>query len=186
MLGRWINQDPSGDWGGWNIYTFSKNSPTNFLDYLGLDPSLTPGGPAPVINDDPGPPLPLTPNAPGNCYSYACNRPGNNHPLIPGRDDHPFPDGEITCESVVSGVKRDHPEAVSPDEKDCCPEGMHKISVFVSKTDFHFHRQDSGGGWSHKPGPQPPQFINSLINPNITPNKNPDYDKFCEYLCVNN
>ena len=35
-LGRWIGRDPLGERGGLNIYSFAKNAPNLFLDYLGL------------------------------------------------------------------------------------------------------------------------------------------------------
>jgi RHS repeat-associated protein len=36
LMGRWINRDPIGETGGWNVYLFAANSGVNDLDYLGL------------------------------------------------------------------------------------------------------------------------------------------------------
>jgi len=36
VFGRWINRDPIGEDGGINLYTFTKNSPINRFDKLGL------------------------------------------------------------------------------------------------------------------------------------------------------
>ncbi|MEW6198851.1 MAG: RHS repeat-associated core domain-containing protein [Planctomycetota bacterium] len=35
-LGRWINRDPIGDFGGANVYAYVGNNPTNRTDYLGM------------------------------------------------------------------------------------------------------------------------------------------------------
>jgi len=35
-LGRWLGRDPLGERGSLNIYSFAKNAPTLFLDFLGL------------------------------------------------------------------------------------------------------------------------------------------------------
>ena len=35
-IGRWLNRDPIGEYGGANLYCMVGNSPLNFLDYLGL------------------------------------------------------------------------------------------------------------------------------------------------------
>ncbi|MCP4113093.1 MAG: RHS repeat-associated core domain-containing protein [Desulfobacteraceae bacterium] len=36
-LGRWLNRDPIGENGGFNIYAFSGNDPLGNFDFLGLD-----------------------------------------------------------------------------------------------------------------------------------------------------
>ena len=35
-LGRWVNRDPIGEPGGWNLYGFIGNDGTNLTDFLGL------------------------------------------------------------------------------------------------------------------------------------------------------
>jgi RHS repeat-associated protein len=35
---RWINRDPIGETGGWNLYAYCGNDPANVLDPLGTDP----------------------------------------------------------------------------------------------------------------------------------------------------
>jgi RHS repeat-associated protein len=40
-LGRFINQDPIKEQGGLNLYGFAGNSPVNFVDVLGLCPTIT-------------------------------------------------------------------------------------------------------------------------------------------------
>jgi len=36
VTGRWPSRDPIGEWGGLNIYTFSRNNPIDLWDYLGM------------------------------------------------------------------------------------------------------------------------------------------------------
>ncbi len=36
-LQRWLNRDPIGEWGGWNLYTFVRNQSTTLVDRDGLD-----------------------------------------------------------------------------------------------------------------------------------------------------
>ncbi len=38
-LGRWLNRDPIGEQGGWNVYVAMRNSLLTGYDYLGLTPS---------------------------------------------------------------------------------------------------------------------------------------------------
>jgi RHS repeat-associated protein len=35
-IGRWLNRDPIGEWGGINLYGFVGNNPVNFVDPFGL------------------------------------------------------------------------------------------------------------------------------------------------------
>jgi len=37
MLGGWINRDPIGEQGEWNLYTLVGNTPPNIVDFLGLN-----------------------------------------------------------------------------------------------------------------------------------------------------
>ena len=118
-----------------------------------------------------------------NCYRYACNT--KTGPAIPGRGINPFPAGQATCANVIAGVKKDHPEARGVFPNGSCPEGMRKISIFASGNDFHFHRQDPDGYWSHKPG-----FGDAPICQPVrlrAPERsfyNWRY-KWCGYLCIN-
>ena len=118
------------------------------------------------------------PNGPGdNCYTYACNRPGG--PKYPRRTT-PYPPGTATCANVVAGLLNDHPEANSPMgcDQSCAP-GMHRIAVFASGDDFHFHRQDSDGRTSHKRGNAPPNRLPFDFD------RDPFYEDFCGEFCVN-
>lgn len=36
QVGRWLNRDPIGEWGGLNLYAFCKNNSVNAVDLLGL------------------------------------------------------------------------------------------------------------------------------------------------------
>ena len=36
-MGRWINRDPIGERGGYNVYAFVENQPVNKVDKLGLE-----------------------------------------------------------------------------------------------------------------------------------------------------
>ena len=38
---RWLNRDPVGEEGGWNLYGYVANSPIETNDSMGLDASLT-------------------------------------------------------------------------------------------------------------------------------------------------
>ncbi|MEW6199330.1 MAG: RHS repeat-associated core domain-containing protein [Planctomycetota bacterium] len=44
-LGRWLNRDPIGDFGGANVYAYVGNNPTNRMDYLGMMYIPCPAGP---------------------------------------------------------------------------------------------------------------------------------------------
>ncbi len=39
-LQRWLNRDPIGEWGGWNLYRFVRNDPVNRIDAEGLEDFL--------------------------------------------------------------------------------------------------------------------------------------------------
>ena len=41
-LGRWVNRDPIGERGGWNLYGFVGNGITNSIDLLGLQKDIVP------------------------------------------------------------------------------------------------------------------------------------------------
>lgn len=57
-LGRFLQPDPIGYMGGFNLYAYAANSPTNFTDPLGLVPPSA--GPEPVSGGG-GPGIPLKP-----------------------------------------------------------------------------------------------------------------------------
>ena len=42
MVGRWTSKDPSGFWGGVNVYQYAYSDPINFLDIDGRAPVLAP------------------------------------------------------------------------------------------------------------------------------------------------
>src|SRR5208337_2588121 len=89
-LERWPNRDPIEEDGGYNLYEFALNSPVNVVDRLGLE----------IVIGSPG-------GRGNNCYSYSCN--GGN--TIPGNGNTPVSPDSINCDSVMAGVKKDHPEA---------------------------------------------------------------------------
>jgi RHS repeat-associated protein len=159
-LQRWGNRDPVQEADGLNLFTFLRSEPIGDTDFLGLSSSSG------IVR------FPY-PDGPGdNCYTYACNRPFG--PTTPGSAQGPW-----SCEKVVAGLLSDHPEANTPMGCDhSCPPGMHRISAFASPQDFHFHRQDSDGGVSHKRG---------NTHPNRFPfdfDSDPWYDDFCGEFCV--
>ncbi len=40
-LGRYLNSDPIGQWGSWNVYSYAFSTPTLFADPLGLRVTIT-------------------------------------------------------------------------------------------------------------------------------------------------
>jgi RHS repeat-associated protein len=58
---RWENQDPSGEWGGLNLYTYVENSPLNYVEPYGLATAVIIGGPSPSGPD----------NSSGNPFGHA-------------------------------------------------------------------------------------------------------------------
>src|SRR5204863_7854946 len=94
-----------------------------------------------------------------NCYNYALDllttgesckklQPGakNGHTLA-----HPF-----TCADVTKGATADGLQESTKDAR--CPDGCWKVALVLASPqdegpngDFHWYRQDDGGGWSHKP-----------------------------------
>lgn len=74
-----------------------------------------------------------------------------------------------------------------------CPKGMTKIAAVVApKQDYHYLRQDSDGGWSHKPGAtqvtrvdatQRPIYDPSLASRDY-PSSGLNYKNFCGFWCI--
>jgi len=108
---------------------------------------------------------PLTPN----CYAYAVNAatfdgPGNSlgwnkNQLLPPRDL------QDVQSAVIAGAKFDGLEFVGKNRPPPKP-GTYLIAFYkcprvddsdAGAANFHFVRQDSDGGWSHKPGSLPPR-----------------------------
>ena len=53
IIGRWISRDPIEEEGGSNLYSFLGNSPTETIDYLGMNPVVISGGVNTRLDIDP-------------------------------------------------------------------------------------------------------------------------------------
>jgi RHS repeat-associated protein len=68
-LQRWINRDPMQEFGGWNLYRFSMNSPINSVDAFGLQETNGGTNPPiiyPLLLPEPTPPTNTLTNPPPN------------------------------------------------------------------------------------------------------------------------
>lgn len=131
----------------------------------------------------------------GNCYRYAVNDPmksGEEHAPFPGGAD---PGGHVTCEQIVSGSKKF--SALDGVKDKPCEKGYRKISAVIQDksapgwNDYHWYRLEKSGFWTHKRGTGPVEDKDASGNPITDPEKanrkypaQPEYDKFCGYLCI--
>src|SRR5688572_12021858 len=183
-LGRYIQSDPIGLRAGINTFGYVEAEPLSMIDPFGLKgaPSFNPGN-----NSNPAW---LWSN---NCYSYALNKSGTGGGPFRGAGGTQPGDGagkrfkQVTCSDIMAAAKADG--AVEPGPGgDCggvCPEGYHKIKLVITERpfyqtdDYHWFRQDSGGGWSSKRGAgAASQHGMSCPGPYF------DYTKICGVLCV--
>lgn len=182
--GRFLSVDPWGIHGGRNFYAAVSASPTNNIDNYALadwDP-------------DRWKKYRSMPFAWANCYGYAMDKvwdknPGNYWLW-------PLP----TCSGLIAGAKEEG--MVDPVDNwfPCggeCPKGYYKVQVFLDDQtyhdrDYHWYRQDSDGGWSHKRGVGGAPTRNDSDNqPLVCPaNQSRSYEdgraygKFCATLCA--
>jgi len=133
----------------------------------------------------------------GNCYRYSVDDPmepgkGQAHSPFPGGPD---PGGHITCKQIMDGAKK--MGAVDATHDKPCPKGSRKIAGVIQDksaigwNDYHWYRLESNGLWTHKRGRTEVQHKDASGKPITDPSKanrnypgNPDYDKFCGYLCI--
>jgi hypothetical protein len=193
---NWPNRDPIGEAfraGDFSLYNFNTNNPINLIDVLGLFPS-SPGG-EPTYEPDEWNDGGNTQYS-NNCYSYACNRPGPRPgPTKPQPGDSSGDRYEnVTCEDVKAAALSDGLKEM-PSEG-CCPEGYHEVSLVVDpNVDYHWYREDQGGGWSHKPGWGPATDVDASGEPITDPSSadrdysdrgGPNYSEDCGTLCAPN
>lgn len=129
-----------------------------------------------------------------NCYDYAFNNynPDQKKRSQPGK----IFGGDYTCPLVETRLVSQHlnsnvgVDIISSTRKDKCPNNYYKIALLVDDNDdYHFVRQDSGGGWSHKSGKDPVtnrDYSGHLIfNPETADMRESRFNyKFCSYFCV--
>ena len=168
--GRFISEDPIGFLGGFNFYAYVENGVTRRSDPFGLWPWSNPG-PPPTPPPPKPPPIfyPPTWNTGGfvssnNCYTYAWDRlhpPGTSYAYLqPGAaSHHPF---SLNCASIKAAAIADYGGTDSPNG--LCPCNSHRVVLYIGMyvhapnqpgsgvPDYHWYRQDLGGGWSSKHG----------------------------------
>ena len=208
MTGRWINRDYFEEsdfyWNNFNLYAYICNMVGILYDYLGNSPY---SGVPPVYN-------PSLWNDGGryqhanNCYSYACDTRYDGDKIDPSKRDYngdykPQPGEESgydpnkeldNCNDIIKRAKGDGLiETKKP--KNCCPKNYHKVALVIGSYlnhdgkkgwDYHWYRQDQGGGWSHKPGSGTVRNTDDSGNP-ITNPETADrgmYNQFCAYMCA--
>ncbi len=98
---------------------------------------------------------------------------------------------KYSCEGVATGAKLD--ALKKTEDNGSCTAPCWKVAFFIrpynddTGGDFHFARQDSDGGWSHKQGSGPVMRLDPPPAPSTTPAPEvPDAVKgytFCGYLC---
>ena len=151
-----------------------------------------------------------------NCYAYAldaydpkrarmCQRLLNDPQATkktcfslrpkPGRISHtnlhlPYAK-RMTCEKLRDGVLADVPNASLTTRTDVCPPHQHKIAFAVDRgRTYHFYRQDTDGGWSHKDAWRPVTRLDASGEVITDPAEadrhyaHADLTEFCGYLCV--
>lgn len=167
--------------GGFNLYAMVFNDPVNAYDAFGLQGKG--GKPKP-------PPHPPGEWKPGreNCCAYAYDRPGKEiHPGDLGgyKPKYPPVGGNYNCDDLKKRVKADFPNDpnVGPPKGGKCPDGYHKVKLWVDKGGygFHFTRENDDGTWSDMPFSKPPGKCkpNSSNEDNVKPCKDGD-------ICVPN
>ncbi len=177
-LQRWVNRDPIQEDGGVNLYAFNSNDSIDAYDPFGFAQQGKP--PPPKWDPD------RWQKNRENCCAYAYDKPGGV--IRPGETGGfpKYPDwdkGGYTCKEIRNRVRGDfgNDPNVGVPKKDTCPEGYHKIKLWVQPDgkDFHMQRQDRDGKWSEMPWGSGPKKCNPK-------NPNKEDDVSCGEMCVPN
>ena len=144
-LGRWINRDPIGEAGGWNLYAMVGNRVSNFLDKLGLE--ITDSNFMQTVTDI-------------NNERYERNKETDQHPCCGGK---PLPIGMKCCGNT---------KAYTPGIQ-CCCEGkvvsrndiMQEYKMIIEKAQ-KWMKTSPGWSYSNQCAEQAVMFIAFMdVNP---------------------
>jgi uncharacterized Zn-binding protein involved in type VI secretion len=125
-----------------------------------------------------------------NCYAYAANDPDGHPPGKPQPGEHcGHPANAVSCAEVSRASACDG-MIPAPDPPPARP-GYYAVALVCDPgVDYHWYRQDEGGGWSHKPGNTDVTNVdasgNRISDPSAA-NRNYgaiNYSKFCGYFYV--
>ena len=123
-----------------------------------------------------------------NCYNYGNNKrtdtfaqPGEASGIFLGLQD-------MQCQKVYNAAVADGLDPLPASGS--CLDNKDKVALVVDPgTDYHWYRLDSGGMWSHKPGPGMATNLDNSSNPIANPETADRcggwlcYTDFCGYLC---
>jgi RHS repeat-associated protein len=186
-LQRWLNRDPIGEVGGFNLSCFIQNRPLMKVDVWGLEQVDygTFGGTDSSVTYPPNWQGPTVPSQ-GNCWRYACNDPTDDFAYH--NTNPPGWAADPTCKGLEKGVR--DAGAIDP-VCDKCQPGYHKIKLQFSEDadkgkvpedwpktrDFHFIKQLPDGRWAGKNASGIPEIVdpNALL---------PNYTKCGDTLCI--
>jgi RHS repeat-associated protein len=187
--GRFLSEDPVAFDAGVDFYAYVGGNPVNEFDPSGLRQRGAPAYDPGRWND----PDHVNTN---NCYSYACDiRYPKGPPSKPqpgDRSGRRF--SQYSCGDIRAAAKRDGLRDAGSDACSSCPEGYHKVRLFIGYdfqiegipgkvSDYHWYREDSNGLWSWKHGGLP---VGSQVSDPAKDAKTWGYNEDCGTMCAKN